>query len=298
MWRRTAHTGATMYQVKTSHTSSHARVSGLSIKASLKFLGIALAALTVAGCGSMKNPDRLYPREDEISVLKIDVKEETDNLKGLKDAPARHKRNEIVAARKYAIDLEYTKYESDLIREAQLTDFSAKAATLALRTTADLTPVAHTSRMLGSMSTGVGSLDDAYNADILRAQLLENIQSSMRTARHERAAVIFNHMRCSIKTYPLSMALSDLEAYYRAGTFAAGVLTLKRTVQEKEQNTAAEADAQKGGTNGEAKLAGLAAEANVKANAARSPGMATTVENGRMKQKSGSGSHKCTPADD
>lgn len=266
----------------------------------LSFWGLALIiGLGLCGCTAMKLPDRTYVTNDEIATWQTDFEKDTKALASLTDGPARHKRNEIVSARKYAIDLEYTNYEAALIRDSQLTDFSAKAASLALRTTADLVPVGHTSRMLGSIGTGVGSVNEAYDAEVLRTQLLENIQSSMRTARHERATVIFNHMRCSIKTYPLAMALSDLEAYYRAGTFSAGVLTLKHTVQEKEKNTAAEAEAQKGGLSGEAKLTALAAEALVKAQAAQTPAAASVMgKNGLVVKKTGSGSHKCTPADD
>jgi hypothetical protein len=260
-------------------------------------LSVVLITLALTACASMTPPERLVPQGEEMDGLRVDVKAETEALRGLTRKEARRKRNEIVAARKYAIDLAYTKYESDLTREAQITDFAARASSLALHTTGDLIPVAQTARTLNGIGTGVGSLDDIYNAQVLRAQVLENIQSSMRTARHERAVVIYSHMHCSINSYPLAIALSDLEAYYRAGTFAAGVLTLKQTVQEKEKSTAADAEAQKGGANAQAQLAGQALEAGLKAQTALKPADPASVvapgTNAKVKT-----THKCTLVDE
>src|SRR3569832_2316315 len=91
------------------------------------------------------------------------------------------------------------------------------------------------------------------------------------------------------------MALSDLEAYYRAGTFAAGLMKLSETVAEKETNTAATADAQKpGGAAAQAKLAGLAKEAEVKAAVAAEVSDSPAVT---KNAKTASGKHKCTAED-
>lgn len=233
----------------------------------------------------MTTPGRLYSIEEEATDIRTGIEHLAADFKALSKKEQRRTRNEIITARKYAIDMQYTKYEAALIHEAQATDFGAKAASLALGTTAGFVPVAHTSRMLAGIGTGVSSLDTAYNEKVLRAQLVQSVLSSMRTARHERAAVIYANMRCSIKTYPIAMALSDLESYYRAGTFHAGLIKLSQTVDREETNAAATAEAQKpGGADAQARLAGLAREAEVRADAAED----------RQKKK---GKHKCTPED-
>jgi hypothetical protein len=247
--------------------------------------GITLAAALLSGCASLKTPERLYDPAAEFTAIRGDVDADTTALKSLKKKEARHKRNEIIAARKYSIDLQYTQYETALTHEAQAADFAAKAATIALGTTAEFIPVDHTARMLSGIGTGAASLDSAYNEKVLRAQLIQDVQSAMRAGRHERAAVIYANMRCSVKTYPLAMALSDLEAYYRAGTFPAGLIKLSHTVTKEENNTAATAEAEKSGnSDAQAKLAGMALEADIKAQAAV-----------RGKPK---GAHKCSLVDD
>jgi len=259
--------------------------------------GVAFIALLAAGCASMNPPERLYSVDQEFNDIRTDVTDDMLKLKDLKKGEARRKRNEIIAARKYAIDIQYTKYEAALTHEAQLADFGAKAANIALATTAEFVPVVHTKDMLNGIALGTTNLEGAYNAKILREKLIENVQSSMRSARHERAAVIYSNMHCSIKSYPMAMALSDLEAYYRAGTFPAGLIKLSHTVTSEENKTAATADAQKSGdADAQAKLAGMAVEARLKAESAMAPGgTAVTVTNtGQVKIK---GKHKCTLED-
>src|SRR5690348_17171718 len=113
--------------------------------------GIVIVAGFLGGCASSKNPDRLYDPAAETAVIRSDVDADMAAIKGMEKKDARRKRNQIIAERKYAIDLQYTQYETALTHEAQATDFAAKAATIALGTTADLVPVEHTARLLGGI---------------------------------------------------------------------------------------------------------------------------------------------------
>lgn len=227
-------------------------------------IGCGVVALQVlAGCASVTPPDRLYSIETEMSAVATSVS--PDEL----SVATKKQRNEIITKRKYAIDLNYTKYELALTHEAQLVDFSEKAANVALTSTALLVPVSQTKDLLNGIGTGLNSLDDAYNEKILRAQLVQDIQASMRTGRHDQAAVIFANMDCSIRTYTMAMALSDIEAYYRAGTFRAGVAKLNQTVADAEHDSKANAEAQKSGnSDAQAALGAKATEASMKAVAA------------------------------
>src|SRR6266568_6679420 len=134
-----------MYPVEAGHADlRRGRVSGRSIKTSLKFVGVALAALAVTGCASMKTPDRLYSTETEFTAIRAEVDADMVELKTLTKGDARRKRNEIIAARKYSIDMQYSQYEAALTHETQATDFAAQITSIALHTTADYIPVEHT----------------------------------------------------------------------------------------------------------------------------------------------------------
>lgn len=230
----------------------------------------AIMAIALSGCGSLGSPNRLYSIDEEFKEIRASVDQIKEEFPKMTRSEARRARNSMIMARKYAIDLEYTKYEGDVMREVQLSNFGASVASLALHTTSELVPVEHTAHMLNGIGNAADAANLAYNDKVLRVKLIENLQASMRTARHERAQVIYANMHCSIKTYPVGMALSDLEAYYRAGTFSAGLLKLSQTVNKEEEQARDAADAQKpGGEAAQAKLDAAVVEATKKASAAK-----------------------------
>lgn len=253
------------------------RSSRHSNKAAARIVCSAFVALLVCGCASLKAPDRLYDTDEEMSDIRQGLEEARQEWNSARNLTGRNGhmqlksvRNDIIMARKYSIDVYYTKYETALTREAQQLDMASRAANLALNTAGQLVPVEHTSRMLNLFGTGVGTLGDTYSDKVLRVKLLENIQASMRTARHDQAAIILSNMRCSVGTYSMAMALSDLESYYRAGTVTAGLVRLSQSVGKEEINAKAKEDGQKGANpEADARLEANKTDANMKAAAAK-----------------------------
>jgi hypothetical protein len=227
--------------------------------------------MLVSGCvTAVKTPERLYSVDEETAALRKALDNPSLSWNAYADITnaeqQRAVRNNLITARMYAIDIQYTNYESALMHDAQEGDFIAKAASLTLTTTASLIPVAQTSRTLSGIATGVTGIDDAYNEKVLRAQLIQNIQSAMRISRHDQAAIIYANMKCSSVDYTLPMALSDLETYYRAGTVTGGIIKLTQTVSKAAVDAKANEDSKKpGGGDANATLEGNATAATVKA---------------------------------
>ena len=71
---------------------------------------------------------------------------------------------------------------------------------------------------------------------------MQNVQTQMRANRNDQAALIYANMQCPIERYPVGMALSDLESYYRAGTLTSGLVNLSRTVTKAETDSKASKD--------------------------------------------------------
>ncbi|MGV3634352.1 MAG: hypothetical protein ACO1NY_08360 [Pseudorhodoplanes sp.] len=153
-------------------------------------------------------------------------------------------RNEFVSARMYTIDIAYTQYEAALTREMQAVDFGTDVATTGLNLAGTIVG-GDTARILAAVASSVTGINNAYAAKILRAKLIENVQSAMRAARNQRAAVIIANMTCSSDLYTLGMALSDLEAYYRAGLFHSGLIRLSGVITTDEAVSAAKKDSEK-----------------------------------------------------
>ena len=212
-----------------------------------KVLLLAVTTTLLAGCnwtGSLGGPERVEQISDEI----IDMKAYANAYSGLsRGTPAEQvvARNNVIAARMYVMDLEYTQYETTLMREGQLVDFSTKVTSGVLTTTAGLIGNIGTSHALSETATLINGLDSAYNDKILKSAIIQNVLTSMRTARHDQAAIIYANMYCPVSVYPLGFALSDLETYYRAGTFQTGLIKLMQTTSKAEKDAKANQDSNK-----------------------------------------------------
>ncbi|WP_128971389.1 hypothetical protein [Bradyrhizobium tropiciagri] len=172
---------------------------------------------------------------DEVAEMKIYANSYAELSRG-SAADQVAARNNMIAARMYVIDMEYTQYEGQLMHEGQAVDFSTKLTSGVLTTTAGLIGNLGTSHALAETATLINGLDSAYNDKILKSQIIQNVMSAMRTARHDQAAVIYANMYCPVSVYPIGFALSDLETYYRAGTFQTGLIKLTQTVTKAESD--------------------------------------------------------------
>jgi hypothetical protein len=86
-----------------------------------------------------------------------------------------------------------------------------------------MTPVVTKNVLTGLAGVVTGSRA-AYDNDVLFAHSVQWIQTQMRTQRTFVAERILRGMKLSTADYPMAAALTDLEDYYRAGTFTAGLL--------------------------------------------------------------------------
>jgi hypothetical protein len=192
----------------------------------LTMIALAIWGALATGCVSISDgPERLYPVSVETQAIR-DTIPRIDFVQFVNlSEPLRVKyRNDWIAARMYAIDIQYTAYEGALTKERQNVGFGATAATLVLTTASQLfTPVVTKNVLTGAAGVVTGSRA-AYDNDVLLAHSVQWIQSQMRTQRTIVADRILRGTRLSTTDYPMAAALSDLEDYYRAGTFTGGLL--------------------------------------------------------------------------
>lgn len=219
--------------------------SGFGTPAS-KALPLFVCVIFLAGCS--KNPTLNQPLRYGNDVTLVDKMADKALARALGDEgngiSSAIDRNNFIAERMYLIDHEYTEYEARLTHERQDVNFGTAAAGTVLNTAAALTPVAQTTRVLSGIAGGVGALGTEYNEKVLLAKSIENIQTQMRANRSDQAAKIYASMKCTIGSYPVAMALSDLEGYYRAGTFTAGLIGLSKTVNAAEAQAKADKNIQ------------------------------------------------------
>ena len=148
-------------------------------------------------------------------------------------------RNDIIARRKYVIDANYSAYEAEFGWQNQGFGFAADTASLGLNTAGTLVPISSTTRLLGGIAGAVTGVKGNYQADLLAAKTGQIIQSQMRANRDIVAARILRNMGQSTAVYPLSLAYSDLEDLFRAGTLTSGLINAADVVGVNAQNAEA-----------------------------------------------------------
>jgi hypothetical protein len=212
-----------------------------SFSACVKFLWAFAVALVLSGCiPSTHPPERLFPIAYEMDLIRTSQGDLASQYSAtFLSSPAQAKliRNEIIAQRMYAIDVQYTLYENALTRETQEVGFGALTTAEGLSTAATLVTPAATKTILSAAATAVLAIKGHYDSQILLAQAMRNIQKQMRASRNMIAAGISAKLVQGVSDYPLSAALSDLEEYYAAGTLTSGVIDTSTTVGIRETET-------------------------------------------------------------
>lgn len=193
---------------------------------------VLLSLLALGGClPSLSEPPRLYSTEAETAAIRdqIDIPD-FRYYASLSDVGKLSYRNTIIDARMYAIDLNYFLGEADETHERQEADFLAAAANIGLTSASVLTPAVSTKNILTGIAGGITGVNAAYGDKVLLNKTIQVLQGQMRAERARVAVKLYAGMRLPASQYGLGMALSDLEAYYRAGTITGALIDLSNSV--------------------------------------------------------------------
>jgi hypothetical protein len=159
------------------------------------------------------------------------------------------KRNEIVSARMYIIDRAYGRFEGQLLVDAHQTGFITNLSSLMLTTAATAISTVDVKTALSASATIVNGGRTAYSKEVLAEQAVQALQGFMQARRAQVRTQLVERMQLTYGQWPLGLALSDLEAYFRAGTLtgaflsAAGKSEEVRSGAEKETNSLLQYDA-------------------------------------------------------
>jgi hypothetical protein len=100
---------------------------------------------------------------------------------------------------------------------------------------------------LSAIATGTTGIDASYQKNYFDQQTRSAVVQTMRASRATELATLndANHMKAGISAYSLETGLSDVEAYYNAGTLVTALQTIAESAST--QNTTAKQQQQ---TNG------------------------------------------------
>jgi hypothetical protein len=145
------------------------------------------------------------------------------------------------------IDQNYSTFESRYYGAAASVQFAGDVATLGLTGVSSVTGSAHLKSVLSAIATGTTGIDASYQKNYFDQQSRSAVVQTMRASRATELATLndANHMKAGISAYSLETGLSDVEAYYNAGTLVTALQTIAESAST--QNTTAKQQQQ---TNG------------------------------------------------
>lgn len=189
----------------------------------LVWLGCVLAV----GCAPSFQgaPTRVFtPSSDAAELVRLAGPSQFATYEAADTVKQKRLRNQIIYARLYAIDLAYSQYELRLTRERQSVGFLGTLAQLGISTTGTVFGGEELKTILHATETGVTGLKEGYDKNILIDRTIDSLQKTMRANRQHVKAKITDRTTFDVSAYPLELAMSDVEEYYRAGTITAALI--------------------------------------------------------------------------
>jgi hypothetical protein len=195
-------------------------------------------ALAFSACAAFRGyPDPALARDAELAELAQYIG--AAQTAKCRDQPGEPCRNRIIAARMYAIDLQFAAYEEALYRGTREAAFGATLATLGLTSAAAVASGGTSQALSGTAALIIGGRE-AFQKEILTDRTVIAIQTAMHGKRAQIAARILAGLRQNIDAYPLDIGLRELDQYYRAGTIPGAVMDITESVgvtaRESEKN--------------------------------------------------------------
>lgn len=198
-----------------------------------------LIALLTSGCFTSieGGPPRLFSITEESAVARTRLALGEEAYYATPAAQNKRVRNEIIWARMRAIDTYYYAFETSLIRERQEVGFISSIISIGLSGAVPLVSAVDTKNILGAASSGLQGATKAYSDEVLFQKTVQVLATQMRARRDIVASDIVSRLRTlDIDAYPLSMALSDVDEYYAAGTIAGALIEIQKTVSAESRN--------------------------------------------------------------
>lgn len=196
----------------------------------IAILILLLAGMMVGGCTAITgHPNRPFNPQVDMETLKPTtdlafVLNEYRTASNKKEI-----RNDFINARIYFIDQSFEDYQHDLAREGVILDIGADWSQVALSLAAGVVPLAATKTVLSTVSGGIGSAKGSVDKNLFYKKTMEVLLVKMKANRAELLTQIQQRMIQGTALYPLTAALLDLEAYYRAGTLAQALVGIIET---------------------------------------------------------------------
>ncbi|WP_187970099.1 hypothetical protein [Aquibium microcysteis] len=188
------------------------------------------------GCATFSaGPARVFNNETECPALRAQFGgPDYGRYLALSPTDRRDWRNIYVLTAKNCMDRAYTSYAASLANGERAGELIAAITNIGLTQTATLISAVETKDVLTGIASGLTGAKAAYSEKALVRNSIQLVLTQMDASRALIAGQINSKLALSDAAYPLPLAESDLEEYYRAGTLAGAIIRLQSTVSANQ----------------------------------------------------------------
>ena len=200
-----------------------------------------LAVLT--GCGTTGFPRQSYSPKKQIKQLEKEFEKpglitayyRLSAGPETTEAVRRAARNKIIDGRLALMNLNYDQFIARFAVTKQTLDASTEITELGLNLATTAVGGATTKTILGAISAGVTGSKLAVDKNFFFEKTVPVLVGAMNAQRKTALAPILAGMTNNTEAYPLTRALTDLDAYYFAGTFIGALQAIQADSGAKEK---------------------------------------------------------------
>ncbi len=196
-------------------------------------------AAVLSGCGTPGFPRQSYDEKKQIKQLEKEF-EKPDLITryyALTNAPEEIKRaarDKLITGRITLINLNYNQFIARFSVTKESLDFGTEVTQLGLSLATTAVGGAETKTILGAISSGVTGSKLAVDKNFFFEKTVPVLVTSMNAQRKVALAPILIGTTNNTDDYPLTRALTDLDAYYFAGTFVGALQAIQADAGAKE----------------------------------------------------------------
>jgi len=191
----------------------------------------------LTGCTSLSgSPERSADINTELAALMEYLVPEvitTYNAKAT-DAEKKTYRDEVIAARIRAVDLNYNEFVKKLSEENKKLNIGADSAILLLGGAGAASTVSGMQTVLAATSSTVSGVKTSIDKNSYYDSAVSALIAQMQASRKEVLVSIYTGLELGVDQYPLMKALIDIETYYQAGTLFGAVGEITKSSGEQK----------------------------------------------------------------
>ena len=197
-----------------------------------------LAAVALSGCVTFDGyPKRSPAPADDLKTLEPLIA--SSAIAACLQAPTTECRDQIVGARTYATDIQFSQFEEAIFQQTRTAGFAATLTTMGLTAGAAVAS-GGTSQVLSGIAAFIIGGRQAFEKEVLAEKTVLAIHAAMRARRAEVLLRLRSGLTQPVGQYPLPVALSDLNDYYNAGTVLGALIGITETAGANAQRAETE----------------------------------------------------------